>query len=86
MKAIITKHSVLTAVWHMLAQGKCCLDTGSCFFTKKDLIRTRNNAIHLLQALAYKLSLSTRGVLGAPFFRIGCRIKFATNLTAPTRW
>lgn len=79
MKAI-----VVTAVWHMLAQGKCYLDPGPDFFTKKDPIRTKNNPVHPLQTLACNLSLGTREGTRAPYFRIWCRINFATDLTAPT--
>jgi transposase len=61
MKAIVaTEHSILTAVWHMLAEGECYHDPGSDFFTKKDPTRTRNNAIRRLRELGYDVTLSTR--------------------------
>ena len=61
MKAIVsTEHSILTAVWHMLAQGECYHDPGSDFFTQKDPTRTKNNAIGRLQALGYNITLSNR--------------------------
>jgi transposase len=61
MKAIVaTEHSILTAVWHMLAEGECYHDPGSDFFTMKDPTRTRNNAVRRLHELGYDVTLSTR--------------------------
>lgn len=61
MKAIVaTEHSILTAVWHMFAEGECYHDPGSDFFTKKDPTRTKNNAIRRLQELGYSVILNTR--------------------------
>ena len=61
MKAIVAiEHSILTAIWHMLAEGECYHDPGSDFFTKKDPTRTKNNAIRRLQELGYNVTLSTR--------------------------
>lgn len=61
MKAIVaTEHSILTAVWHMLAEGECYHDPGSDFFTQKDPTRTRNNAVRRLRELGYDVTLSTR--------------------------
>ena len=61
MKAIVaTEHSILTAVWHMLAEGEYYHDPGSDFFTKKDPNRTKNNAIRRLQELGYNVTLSNR--------------------------
>lgn len=61
MKAIVaTQHSILTAVWHMLADGECYHDPGSDFFTKKDPTRTKNNAIRRLQELGYNVTLSNQ--------------------------
>lgn len=61
MKAIVaTEHSILTAVWHMLAEGECYHDPGSDFFTQKDPTRTRNNAVRRLHELGYDVTLSTR--------------------------
>ncbi len=63
MKAIVaTEHSILTAAWHMLAEGECHHDPGSDFFTKKDPTRTKNNAIRRLHELGYDVTLSTREV------------------------
>lgn len=61
MKAIVAiEHSILTAVWHMLAEGECYHDPGSDFFTKKDPTRTRNNAVRRLHELGYDVTLSPR--------------------------
>ena len=61
MKAIVAiEDSILTAIWHMLAEGECYHDPGSDFFTKKDPTRTKNNAIRRLQALGYNVTLSNR--------------------------
>ena len=61
MKAIVaTEHSILTAVWHMLAEGECYHDPGSDFFTQKDPTRTRNNAVRRLHELGYDVTLSVR--------------------------
>ena len=60
MKAIVAiEHSILTAVWHMLADGECYHDPGGDFFTKKDPTRTKNNAIRRLHELGYNVTLST---------------------------
>lgn len=61
MKALVAnEHAILTAVWHMLAEGECYQDPGSDFFTKKDPTRTKNNAIRRLQELGYNVTLTTR--------------------------
>lgn len=61
VKAIVAnEHAILTAVWHMLAEGECYHDPGGDFFTKKDPTRTKNNAIRRLQALGYNVTLTTR--------------------------
>ncbi len=61
IKAIVAnEHSILTAVWHLLAEGECYHDPGSDFFTKKDPNRTKNNAIRRLQELGYNVTLITR--------------------------
>ncbi|KAA0973438.1 IS110 family transposase [Paeniglutamicibacter gangotriensis] len=60
-KALVAiEHSILTAVWHMLADGECYQDPGSDFFTKKDPTRTRNNAVRRLRELGYDVTLNTR--------------------------
>lgn len=61
MKALVaTEHSILTAVWHMLAEGECYHDPGSGFFTQKDPTRAKNNAIRRLHELGYDVTLNTR--------------------------
>lgn len=57
IKAIVAnEHSILTAVWYLLAEGECYHDPGSDVFTKKAPAGARNNAIHRLQARGYKTS------------------------------
>lgn len=61
MKAVVaTEHSILTAVWHMLAEGECYHDPGSDFFAQKDPDHTRNNAVRRLHELGYDVTLSVR--------------------------
>lgn len=61
IKAIVAnEHSILTAAWHLLAEGECYHDPGNDFFTKKDPTRAKNNAIRRLQALGYNVTLITR--------------------------
>jgi transposase len=46
MKAIVAlEHSIVTAVWHLLADGECYADPGPDYFTRLDPIKARNNAI-----------------------------------------
>lgn len=61
MKALVaTEHSILTATWHLLAEGECFQDPGSDFFTNKDPDKTKNNAIRRLQALRYEATIDPR--------------------------
>lgn len=62
VKAIVAiEHSILTAIWHMLAEGECYHDPGSDYFTQKDPSRTRNNVVRRLHELGYDVTLSIRG-------------------------
>jgi transposase len=59
MKAIVaTEHAILTAAWHMLAEGECYQDPD--FFTRKNPAQAKNNAIKRLQALGYDVTLTVR--------------------------
>jgi transposase len=59
MKALVAvEHSILTAVWNMLADGECYQDPGSEFFTRKDPTRAKNNAIKRLHALGYDVTIT----------------------------
>ena len=61
IKAIVAiQHSILAAAWNMLALGECYHDPGSDFFTRKDPIRAKNNAIRRLEILGYHVTLTTR--------------------------
>lgn len=61
MKAIVaTEHAILTALWHMLAEGECYHDPGSDYFTRKDPDKAKNNALKRLQVLGYDVTLTTR--------------------------
>jgi transposase len=58
-KAIVaTEHSILTAVWHMLADGECYEEQGSGFFSQRNPDKARNNAVKSLIALGYNVTLT----------------------------
>jgi transposase len=60
-KAIVAiEHSILVAVWHMLAQGECYADPGSDYFTRKNPDRSRNQAVQRLRELGYDVTLTPR--------------------------
>lgn len=60
-KAIVAiEHSILTAVWHMLADGECYQDPGAEQFTNRNPSKAKNNAINRLQALGYDVALTPR--------------------------
>ncbi|WP_035774983.1 IS110 family transposase, partial [Arthrobacter sp. H5] len=57
-KALVAlEHSILTAVWNMLANGECYNDPGTDHFTRLDPAKTRNNAIRQLKNLGYDVTL-----------------------------
>ncbi|MBT2538228.1 hypothetical protein [Arthrobacter sp. ISL-69] len=42
MKAIVaTEHSILTAAWHLLADGECYADPGADHFTRLDPVKAK---------------------------------------------
>ena len=56
IKAVVAlEHSILTAVWNMLANGGCYEDPGADHFTKLDPLKARNRAIRQLQTLGYEV-------------------------------
>lgn len=60
MRAVVAiEHSILTAVWHLLAEGECYADPGADYFTRLHPDRTRANAIKKLQSLGYEVTLKT---------------------------
>jgi transposase len=59
MKAIVAlEHSILTAVWHMLADGECYADPGPDHFTRLDPIQAKNNAIRRLNSLGFDVTIT----------------------------
>lgn len=59
MIAIVAlQHSILTAVWHLLADGECYKDPGADYFTRLDPVKARTSAIHKLNSLGYNVTLS----------------------------
>ena len=59
MIAIVAlQHSILTAVWHLLADGECYKDPGADYFTRLDPVKARTNAINKLNSLGYHVTLS----------------------------
>ena len=59
MIAIVAlQHSILNAVWHLLADGECYKDPGADYFTRLDPVKARTNAINKLNSLGYNVTLS----------------------------
>jgi transposase len=59
MKATVAlEHSILTAVWHMLADGECYADPGADHFTRLDPIKAKNNAIKKLNNLGFNVTIT----------------------------
>lgn len=58
MRAVVAiEHSILTATWHLLAEGECYADPGADYFTRLHPDKTRTNAIKKLQNLGYEVTL-----------------------------
>ncbi|MDP9983037.1 transposase [Pseudarthrobacter oxydans] len=59
MKAIVAiEHSILTAAWHLLADGECYADPGADHFTRLDPIKAKNNAIRKLNSLGFDVTVT----------------------------
>lgn len=59
MKALVAlEHSILNAVWHMLADGECYADPGPAHYTNIDPVKARNNAISKLNSLGYNVTIT----------------------------
>jgi transposase len=59
MKAIVAiAHSILNAVWHLLADGECYADPGADHFTRLDPIKAKNNAIKKLNSLGFDVTIT----------------------------
>lgn len=55
---VATQHSILVAVWHMLRNGEAYDELGADYYTRRDPQRTRNRAIHDLEALGYNVAIT----------------------------
>jgi transposase len=55
---VALQHSILNAVWHLLADGECYNDPGADYFTRLDPVKARTNAINKLNSLGYNVTLS----------------------------
>ena len=59
LKALVAlEHSILTAVWHMLANGECYTDPGADHYTRINPIKAKNNAINKLISLGYDVTIT----------------------------
>ena len=59
MKAVVAiEHSILTAAWHLLAEGECYADPGADHFTRLDPIKAKNNAIKKLNSLGFDVTIT----------------------------
>ena len=59
MRALVAiEHSILTAAWHMLANGECYTDPGEDHFTRINPSRAKNNAIKQLNNLGYNVTIT----------------------------
>jgi transposase len=59
LKAIVAlEHSILSAAWHMLADGECYADPGADYFTRLDPAKAKNNAIKKLNSLGYDVTIT----------------------------
>ena len=52
------EHSILTAAWHLLADGECYEDPGADHFTRLDPIKAKNNAIKKLNSLGFDVTIT----------------------------
>ena len=48
---------MLTAIWHMATTGTFYQDLGGDYFTRLHPDRTKNRAIHQLEAMGYRVTL-----------------------------
>jgi len=61
MKAIVAiEHSILTAAWHMLANGECYIDAGADHYTRLNPITAKNSAIKKLNTLGYNVTITPK--------------------------
>lgn len=58
MRALVAvEHSVLIAIWHMLRTGECYVDLGPDYYTRRQPLRSKDRALHQLEALGYQVTL-----------------------------
>jgi transposase len=58
-KALVAvAHSILTAAWHMLANGECYAEPGADHYTRTNPSRAKNNAIKQLNSLGYDVTIT----------------------------
>ena len=55
---VAVEHSILTAAWHMLANGECYTDPGADHYTRLNPTKAKNNAIKKLNSLGYGVTLT----------------------------
>lgn len=57
-KALVaTQRAMLTAIWHMATTDASYIDPGADYFTRYNPQKTRNRAIHQLEAMGYHVTL-----------------------------
>jgi transposase len=54
---VAIQHSMLTAIWHMGTDGTLYEDPGADYFTRVHPDRTKNRALHQLEAMGYHVTL-----------------------------
>ncbi|WP_427008582.1 hypothetical protein [Pseudarthrobacter sp. H2] len=65
---VAIEHTILTAAWHLLAEGVCYQDPGVDYYLRKNPDRQKNNAINRLHALGYNVTLTlTANASRTPF-------------------
>ena len=56
---VAIQHTILIAIWHMGTTGTLYQDPGADYFTRQHPDRTKNRAIHQLEAMGYQVTLAT---------------------------
>ena len=58
------KHTIISAIWHMLTTGETYRELGGDYFTKRDPERQTNRLVKQLERLGHTVTL-TEGVVAA---------------------
>jgi transposase len=58
---VATQHKMLITIWHMGTTGTLYDDPGADYFTRAHRDRTKNRAIHQLEAMGYRVTLDQAG-------------------------